>query len=77
VLVASTEKRLRDFMILCNIIASFPAAYDDFTFDFQLLNDSGDGLLGYIQQNIDKYKSTPQKIREIASKILKESEDYT
>jgi hypothetical protein len=38
------------------------------------LENTREAVMGYIQQNIDKYKSTPQKIREIASKILKESE---
>lgn len=38
------------------------------------LENTRDAVMGYIQQNFDKYKSTPQKIREIAAKILKESE---
>jgi len=37
------------------------------------LENTRDAVMGYIQQNFDKYKSTPQKIREIAVKILKEN----
>jgi tRNA nucleotidyltransferase/poly(A) polymerase len=34
------------------------------------LENTHDSIMGYIQQNFDKYKSTPQRIREITTKIL-------
>lgn len=34
------------------------------------LENSRESIIGYIQQNIDTYKSTPHKIREIAAKVL-------